>query len=298
VLAVQAAGFRHTGFTYFLKQAEHIWGWVSGNYPVPGPVNEPGSYAIIDQWEFYHNDRVTKVVPFMYEEIYHTDTLPPAAVTNLYVGRTTAPAGLVFSWTAPSGGAVSYQMKYFKGKPLSDYPDFDYAHFDTTKVPWWYAVNVNGEPTPSAAGTPDAFALPGSFPTDSVYYFALCSRDAAGNLSRLSNLVQVDASTPVSTEEDPAEAARFSLDPYPNPFNPAVVLIAYVPAKLKGNVIFRIYNAAGRLVKSFERAAANGKCFTLWPAMDDHGKSVASGVYVVRMTAGNRQIEKKIVLAR
>ena len=297
VVAVQAAGFRHTGFSYFLKQAEHIWGIVSGNYPVPGPVNEPATYATIDQWEFYHNDRVTKVVPFFYEEIYHTDTLPPDPVIDLSVTRLNDNTGVVLNWTAPAGGAVSYQVKYFQNKQLADYPDYDYANFDTTKIPWWYAVNVDGEPAPSAGGTFENFTVHGNFPKDSVFYAAVRSRDAAGNLSRLSNIVRIDSAT-VKVEAGAEGEGVLCLATYPNPFNPAITLKVGLPSKAE-KVLISIYDATGRLVWKVEPQVKGKKMVSIpWAGRDILGQAVGSGIYFVRLSSAGKQINRKIVMVR
>jgi hypothetical protein len=292
---VQTAGFRNTGFTYFLKQAERIWGNTSCNNTV-GAADMAPMFAHIGEWEFYHNDRVTKVVPLFYEKLYHTDTIPPEAVTDLSVSRLAANAGLAFSWSAPAGGAVSYQVKYIKDKPLSDWPDYDYSAIDTTKIPWWYAKNVGGEPPPSAAGSPEGFSLAGNFPVDSVFYAAVCSRDSAGNLSRLSNLVRIDNT--IGVEAFGATAALFSLVACPNPFNPVVSLRIRLPGE-NAKALVSIYDARGRLVwKAEPQARGTGAIKLAWDGRSTLGKSVGSGVYFIRLVSAGREIEKKIVMVR
>jgi hypothetical protein len=296
VLAVQTAGFRNTGFSYFLKQAEGIWGYVCGNYPLPGAVDQPAMYALIGEWEFYHNDKLTKVVPLFYEKLYHTDTIPPQPVTDLSVSRLAGNAGLVFRWNAPAGDPVTYQLKYFKDKPLSDWPDYDYTAIDTTKIPWWYAVNVSGEPVPASAGSPESFSLMTVFPTDSVFYAALCSRDSAGNLSRLSNLAQIDNT--IGIEDWQPEEAALALAAFPNPFNPVICLRLRLPRKVT-QVDLAVYNAAGRLVwKSAPKVKGKKTIKLIWNGKDTRGRSVGSGVYFLRLFAAGKEINRKIVMVR
>lgn len=296
VLSVQTAGFRNTGFTYFKNQAERIWGLFSGNYPVPGPADQPGMYANIGEWEFFHNDRLTKVVPLFYEKIFHTDTTPPEAVTDLSVSRLSGNSGLAFSWNAPAGGPVSYQLKFIKDKPLADYPDFDYADFDTNLIPWWYAVNVEGEPVPGGAGAPEGFNVTGLFPTDSVYYAALCTRDTAGNLSRLSNLVRIDNT--IRVEQWDPEAAQLSLCPFPNPFNPSVNLRMTLPRDGMRPVV-SVFDAAGRLVWKAAPAAIGKKVVNVvWSGKNMAGLPAGSGVYFVRMAVSGKEINRKVIMVK
>jgi hypothetical protein len=295
VLGVQTAGFRNTGFSYFMNQAENIWGHVSANYPVPGSADQPAMYALIGEWEFYHNDKLTKVVPMFYEKLYHTDTVPPEPVTDLAVSRTAGNAGLIFRWNAPAGGAVSYQLKYFKDKPLADWPDHDYTAIDTTKCPWWYAANVAGEPVPASAGSPESFIIQGNFSVDSVYFAALCSRDTAGNLSRLSNLARIDNT--IAVEAWDPHAMEFSLAPFPNPFNPVVCLRVRLPRE-NMKVALSVYDAAGRLVWKLDRRIRDTAAKLVWKGQNVQGKRVGSGVYFVRLAAGGKEIKKKIVMVR
>jgi hypothetical protein len=212
------------------------------------------------------------------------------------VARLSGNAGLAFSWTAPAGNPASYQLKYFNGKPLADYPDFDYANFDTTKLPWWFANNVEGEPRPSGQGSPESFAVTGSFSTDSVYYAAVCSRDSAGNLSRLSNLVRIDNT--VAVEEWAPGDAPLSWCVYPVPFNPSVTLRINLPkAGVQPKV--SVFNAAGRLVWKAEPRATTGRTLTVvWNGKNMAGQATGSGVYFVRLTVGGKELNRKIVMVR
>lgn len=304
--AAEVGGFRHTGHTYFLRQAEHSWSYTSIPYSAlppyagaPLPENQPGMFARVGTGNWYgfeRSDQLTKVVPLFYEAVHHTDTIPPEAVTDLSVSRLSGNAGLSFHWTAPAGDAVSYQLKVCKDKPLADYPDINYMDIDTTVIPWWYGKNVEGEPVPAGAGTPEGFDAAGTYSEDSVYYAAVCSRDSMSNLSRLSNIVRIDNT--ISIEKARGRGEVFGLACFPNPFNPAVCLKARVPSDYRKVVSIRIYNAAGRLVHSMDGSAKNGLFSVNWMAKDNAGRSLASGVYAVRMAAGGRELKQKVILIR
>ena len=61
----------------------------------------------------------------------------------------------------------------------------------------------------------------------------------------------------------------------------------------------RIYDTAGRLVRNLiDERRLPGDYEELWDGRDDKGLEVASGVYFCRMTAGESNVTKKMVLLR
>ncbi len=138
------------------------------------------------------------------------DAEPPEAVRDLAVAEATK-EGVKLTWTAPkdagkgsAGKAARYWIKY-ADKPIVDHPKFPDEL--GKKYGFYHADNVRGEPAPAAGGekqgfTVEKFVPQGAFGAPKAlsaadlppgrYYFAIKSWDAAGNLSRLSNVVQVE----------------------------------------------------------------------------------------------------------
>lgn len=84
---------------------------------------------------------------------------------------------------------------------------------------------------------------------------------------------------------------------YPNPFNPNATL-SYGLAK-QGEVNFVIYNARGQIVRTFsEGLKPAGNYKTYWNGMDNNGRSCSTGVYYVKMLAGNDTYIRKAVLMK
>jgi hypothetical protein len=93
-------------------------------------------------------------------------------------------------------------------------------------------------------------------------------------------------------------AARFSLAPcHPNPFRDATRLSFDLPGPGLADV--RIYDVAGRLVRSFELSVdETGSREIVWDGRNGDGRLVASGVYFVRLSHGGDSTTRKAVLLR
>lgn len=84
---------------------------------------------------------------------------------------------------------------------------------------------------------------------------------------------------------------------YPNPFNP----IAFISYSLADNnpVAIKIYNNRGQLVRVIDNAPATaGNHRIEWNGMDNSGNACSTGLYLVRMTAGNKTFTQKVVLVK
>ncbi len=71
---------------------------------------------------------------------------------------------------------------------------------------------------------------------------------------------------------------------YPNPFNPSTVIKFALPQA--GRVQLHIYNSAGQLVRTLaNNEMAQGWHELTWDGRDQNGQTVATGVYLYRLTA-------------
>jgi hypothetical protein len=97
---------------------------------------------------------------------------------------------------------------------------------------------------------------------------------------------------------DDVVGSVFSLRPgRPNPFSADTRLQLTLPSRER--VVARVYNPAGRLVKTLVDAPMPaGEHFVPWDGTDEHGRRVASGVYFVRLVAGADRASRKVVLLR
>jgi hypothetical protein len=84
---------------------------------------------------------------------------------------------------------------------------------------------------------------------------------------------------------------------FPNPFNP-ITTVRYGLAQ-PGRVTVRIYDIAGRLVKTLVEAEKPAGYYTVpWAGRNDAGQRVASGVYFCRMESGAFRKTRKMVLLK
>jgi hypothetical protein len=84
---------------------------------------------------------------------------------------------------------------------------------------------------------------------------------------------------------------------YPNPFVSATRIAWALPAATHVEVV--VYDVTGRRVRGLaEGRMAAGRHDAEWNGIDDRGRSVAPGVYFVRLTADGRQETRKLVRQR
>ena len=84
---------------------------------------------------------------------------------------------------------------------------------------------------------------------------------------------------------------------YPNPFNPATTIEFRLPAECM--VRLRIYNMLGRLVRTLEdRRMTAGEYIVRWDGEDDSGRTLGSGIYFLRIEAGEFSQARRMVLLK
>lgn len=88
---------------------------------------------------------------------------------------------------------------------------------------------------------------------------------------------------------------------YPNPFNPSTSIHFKIAPTISGNtdVSIKIYDITGRLVRTLlNEAVPPGTHVIEWDGRDAGGASVAAGVYLYRMVAGDYAETKKMMLTK
>jgi len=129
------------------------------------------------------------------------------------------------------------------------------------------------------------------------YWYVVTAAYAQGESSP-SNEVMVDIPTAVERRDMAGIPTEFGLAPnYPNPFNPETVIQYQLPKQAE--VRLEIYNILGELVKTLvDEKQAAGYYTVRWNGKDEHGRSVASGVYLYSVRAGEFVQVRKMILVR
>ena len=103
-------------------------------------------------------------------------------------------------------------------------------------------------------------------------------------------------------------ANNFNLNNYPNPFNPETTIrFSVTQNAVSGSdgssfVTLEIYNLRGQKVKTLypfpNRGLGTSEYSVVWNGKDSNNKSVASGIYFYKITAGDYQKVKKMLLLK
>jgi len=100
---------------------------------------------------------------------------------------------------------------------------------------------------------------------------------------------------PVSNDDPVQNPAVLSSHNYPNPFNPSTTIRFNL--KETHPVKVEIFNAKGQLVRELlNEAKTAGEYDVLWNGTDNNGRSVASGIYLYKIQAGQYSNTKKMML--
>ena len=85
---------------------------------------------------------------------------------------------------------------------------------------------------------------------------------------------------------------------YPNPFNPSTTISYSLPTA--GNINLDIFNLKGQKVKSLARDEwqTAGTHQSVWHGLDEMGRPVSSGIYLIRLTTKDKSLFHKVMLMK
>jgi hypothetical protein len=175
-------------------------------------------------------------------------------------------------------------------------------------VDWGITLHTHGEPFLSKSDAPDScYAwlngpgmnehLSAQIEVQTFYCLAVWKRDSASlPLEGTYELYVSDIVTGVESSDDtPSRTALASV--YPNPFNPQTKIEYYVASQQ--HVVLEIFDISGAKVRGLvDEVLPAQRHVVEWDGRDDAGNAVASGVYFLRMAAGDITDVKKLVLLK
>jgi hypothetical protein len=112
------------------------------------------------------------------------------------------------------------------------------------------------------------------------------------------DFVDVEMETSVEQEQNAGPVDKFQLfQNYPNPFNPTTVIEYHL--NRSASVVIAIYNGLGEKVTTLvDKRQSRGLKRIIWNGTDDHGATVASGLYLCALKVGGITQTKKLTLIR
>ncbi len=98
--------------------------------------------------------------------------------------------------------------------------------------------------------------------------------------------------TGIEEHEIPQTSQNYSLNNFPNPFNPFTTFSFSIPNKSK--IEFSIYNIKGQKVKDLiNETFENGSHSIIWNGHDESSKFVSSGVYLYKLNVNGKTVAVK-----
>jgi hypothetical protein len=103
---------------------------------------------------------------------------------------------------------------------------------------------------------------------------------------------------PIAVDEGaPIASGLEFLGSYPNPFNPRTTLLCELGSQSEVKV--SVYDVEGRLVRElFAGRLPAGRHAFEWDGKDAEGRTVASGIYLSRISNGERFVRSKMILVK
>lgn len=84
--------------------------------------------------------------------------------------------------------------------------------------------------------------------------------------------------------------------PYPNPFNPTTTISFQLPAAMQVDI--HVFNLMGQQIWSSKKKYQPGFHDIRWYAVDKSGQALSSGVYIIKVKAGNNISTQKAILMK
>ncbi len=205
------------------------------------------------------------------------DSVPDSgySVDNLEPG---APLGFIVTYNAGSGNDLSWE----------ECEDEDFRYYNIYRAEDSSFEPGEGNLVHSTANLQWLDTVEDSW----KYHYKITSLDHSGNES--------DPRSPdaITGTDVPGVPAAFSLyQNYPNPFNPLTTIRFDLPADTE--VLLSVYNIQGEKIRTLlDKRMEKGRKSVDWDGRMDDGKSVVSGVYFFRISAGRFRETRKMILLR
>lgn len=107
--------------------------------------------------------------------------------------------------------------------------------------------------------------------------------------------LNISLSAVANENQDVEFVNTLAISTYPNPFTSAVNI--EVKSSLKQAISIKVYNLKGQLVNTITEANISSQNY-IWNGKDSNKKSVANGIYYLRVKQGTQVLNKKILMIK
>ena len=129
------------------------------------------------------------------------------------------------------------------------------------------------------------------------WYYLVCAVDATGRMGGYSPAYLFGSGGQVPVGDDGLPAALAITGVAPNPFNPRTTVSFAMPQAAQARV--QVFDLRGHLVRTLHDGRLEaGRHDVVWDGTDRAGRTVATGVYFVRLDDGRQAVTRKAVLAK
>jgi len=156
--------------------------------------------------------------------------------------------------------------------------------------------NTTSKRFPCAGGV-DHDTLSVAYLIDSIAGFEICAQGRTTRNPVVLHRLKVPLPTIEIIENSIWHIQHLTLDATPNPFTSHTAIRYSLP--IESNVSLLIYDASGRLVKTFNAISGSrsAKSEVIWDGKDNNGIEVKSGVYFYTLKTADKSVTRKIIKA-
>jgi hypothetical protein len=139
----------------------------------------------------------------------------------------------------------------------------------------------------------------GKMPAGAAYIYSGFSLDPSERIGHVPGPPQ-DLANETLVGVSRTNPADFSLlQNHPNPFNPSTTIRYALKLKEDAHAVLRIYNMLGQHVNTLvDEPEVAGYHHVSWNGRNGIGETVASGIYIYRLTAGSFTSSKKMMVVK